>query len=72
MSLYLQGLQVSLLWVTKQGGDAMIVPHTANVGVSPHREDLTNDGHAAQRAVDQLHDLCVAHLLRTETAQEEI
>lgn len=45
----------------------MIVPHTANVGVPPQREDLTNDGHPAQRAVNQLHDVCITHLLKERT-----
>lgn len=44
----------------------MIVPHAAHVGVPPQREDLPNDGHPAQRAVNQLHDVCIAHLLKEE------
>ena len=42
----------------------MVVPHAPDVGVSPQREDLTYDGHPAQRTVDPLHDFCVTHLLR--------
>lgn len=61
---YLQGLQIAFLWVTEQGRDAMIVPHTANIGVSPQWEDLTNDGHPTQGAVNQLHDICITHLLK--------
>lgn len=45
----------------------MVVPHTANVGVSPQREDLPNDGHPPQGAVNQLHDVGVAHLLKMES-----
>lgn len=66
---YLQGLQISFLRVTEQRGDAVVVPHTANVGVPPQREDLTNDGHPPQRAFNQLPDLCVAHLLTMEMTE---
>lgn len=45
----------------------MVVPHAANVGVSPQREDLPNDGHPAQGAVNQLHDVSIAHLLKMES-----
>lgn len=68
---YLQGLQIAFLWVTEEGGDAMIVPHTANVGVPPQWEDLTNDGHPPQRAMNQLHDVCITHLLKTKATQED-
>lgn len=68
-SFYLQGLQVSFLWVAQQGGNAMIVPHAANIGVSPQREDLTDDGHPPQRAVNQLHDVCITHLLETKMSE---
>lgn len=61
---YLQGLQIAFLRVTEQGGDAMIVSHTPNIGVSPQWEDLTNDGHPPQGAVNQLHDICITHLLK--------
>lgn len=44
----------------------MIVPHAAHVGVSPQWEDLPDDGHPAQRAVNELHDVCIAHLLKKE------
>lgn len=64
--LYLQGLQVTLLWIAEQRGDAVVVPHTADVGVPPQREDLTDDGHSAQGAVNQLHDVGVAHLLQVD------
>lgn len=64
--LYLQGLQVALLWIAEQRGDAVVVPHAADVGVPPQREDLTDDGHPAQGAVNQLQDVGVAHLLQTE------
>lgn len=64
--LYLQGLQVALLWIAEQRGNAVVVPHAADVGVPPQREDLTDDGHAAQGAVNQLHDVCVAHLLQMD------
>lgn len=64
---YLQGLQIAFLRVTKQRGDAMVVPHTANVGLSPHREDLTDDGHSPQRAMNQLHYVCITHLLKMKT-----
>ena len=67
--VYLQGLQIAFLRVTEQGGDAMIVPHAANVGVSPQREDLTDDGHPPQRAVNQFHDVRVTHLLRKKTTR---
>ena len=43
---YLQRLQVSILRVAQQGGDAVVVPHAADVGVAPHGEDLSDDGHA--------------------------
>lgn len=49
---YLQGLQVAFLRVTKEGGDPMIVPHAANIGVSPQWKDLTDEGHAPQGAVN--------------------
>lgn len=49
----------------------MIVPHTTHVGVPPQRKDLTDDGHPAQRAVNQLHDVGITHLLEMETAQAE-
>lgn len=45
----------------------MIVPHTANIGVPPQREALTNDGHPPKRAVNQLHNVCVTHLLEMRT-----
>lgn len=67
--VYLQGLQIAFLRVAEQGGDAMIVPHAANVGVSPQREDLTDDGHPPQRAVNQFHDVRVTHLLRKKTTR---
>lgn len=44
----------------------MIVPHAAHVGVSPQREYLANDGHPAQRAVNELHDIGIAHFLQME------
>lgn len=44
----------------------MVVPHAADVGVPPQREDLTDDGHSAQGAVNQLHDVRVAHLLQVD------
>lgn len=44
----------------------MIVPHAAHVGVSPQWEDLPNDGHPAQRAVNELHDIGIAHFLKME------
>lgn len=68
---YLQGLQVALLWIAEQRGDAVVVPHAADVGVPPQREDLTDDGHPAQGAVNQLHDVRVAHLLQTERGGQE-
>lgn len=46
----------------------MVVPHAAHVGVSPQWEGLANDGHPAQRAVNELHDICIAHLLKMERA----
>lgn len=49
----------------------MVVPHAADVGVPPQREDLTDDGHPAQGAVNQLHDVRVAHLLQTERGGQE-
>lgn len=42
----------------------MIVSHTPNIGVSPQWEDLTNDGHPPQGAVNQLHDISITHLLK--------
>ena len=63
---YLQRLQVSILRVAQQGGDAVVVPHAADVGVAPHGEDLSDDGHATQGAVHQLHYLRIAHLLRKQ------
>lgn len=68
---YLQGLQIAFLWVTQQGGDPMIISHTANIGVPPQRENLTNDGHPPQRAMNQLHDVWITHLLKTKMTQEE-
>lgn len=50
----------------------MIVPHAAHVGVSPQWEDLSNDGHPAQRAVNELHDICVAHFLKMERTERHI
>lgn len=47
----------------------MIVPHTTDVGVSPQWEDLTNYGHPPQRAVNQLHDVCITHLLQMKTGE---
>lgn len=44
----------------------MIVPHAAHVGVPPQWEDLPNDGHPAQGAVNELHDICIAHFLKME------
>lgn len=44
----------------------MVVPHAADVGVPPQWEDLTDDGHSAQGAVNQLHDVRVAHLLQAD------
>lgn len=49
----------------------MIVPHAAHVGVSPQREDLPNDGHPAQRAVNELHDIWVAHFLKMEMTDRQ-
>lgn len=68
--IYLQWLQVAFLWITQQGWNAMIVPHASNIGVPPQWENLTNDCHPPQRAVNQLHYICIAHLLKmniTET-----
>lgn len=50
----------------------MIVPHAAHVGVPPQWEDLSNDGHPAQRAVNELHDVCVAHFLKMERTERDI
>lgn len=69
---YLQRLQVALLGVAEQGGNAMIVPHAAHVGVFPQWEDLSNDGHPAQRAVNELHDICIAHFLKMEKRERDI
>lgn len=49
----------------------MIVSHAAHVGVSPQWEDLSNDGHPAQRAVNELHDICIAHFLKMERREKE-
>lgn len=59
----LQRLQVALLRVTEQGGDAVIVPHTAHTAVSPQRENLPDRGHPSQGTVGQLHNLSIADLL---------
>lgn len=70
-AVYLQGLQVALLRVAEQRGDAVVVPHAADVGVPPQREDLADDGHPPQGAVDQLHDVSVAHLLRMKEMKKD-
>ncbi|TNN69639.1 hypothetical protein EYF80_020129 [Liparis tanakae] len=63
------GLQIAFLRVTEQGRDAMVVPHTANIGVPPQWKDLTNDGHPPQRAVNQLHDVRITHFLNMKTTE---
>lgn len=47
----------------------MIVPHAANIGVPPQWKDLTNDSHPPQRAVNQLHYVCIAHLLKMDMTE---
>lgn len=61
---YLQGLQIAFLWVTEEGRDTMIISHAPNIGVSPQWEDLTDDGHPPEGAVNQLHDIRITHLLK--------
>lgn len=65
----LQWLQVSLLRVAEQRGDAMAVPHAVHAAVPPQWKNLTDDRHPSQSAVGQLHDLSVADLLRKQRRQ---
>lgn len=66
VNIYLQVLQVSFLRVTQQGGDPVIVSHTASTAVLPHGEDLPDDRHASQCTVGKLQDLSVADLLQRQ------
>lgn len=58
----LQHLEVAFLGVAEQGGDAVVVPHAFLV-VLGGREDLTDHGHPAKGAVDQIQDLRVTDFL---------
>lgn len=73
---YLQVLQVSLLRVTQQRGDPVVVSQAAGGAVLPHGEDLADDCHAPQCTVGKLQDLCVTDFLlrqrgRTTSATAE-
>ena len=62
--VYLEVLQVALLRVTQQGGDAVVVVADAPQGaVLHHGEDLPGHRHTPQCTVGKLQDLCVGDLL---------
>lgn len=62
VSTDLQHLEVALLGVAEQGGDAVVVPHAFLV-VLGRREDLSDHGHPAKGTVDQIQNLWVTDFL---------
>lgn len=59
----LECLQVALLWVAQQRGNAMVVSHTLAVRVLGVGEDLSHHRHTAQCTVNKLQNLRITDFL---------